>query len=191
VFLGFIVHHLGIEIEPKKIKAILKMPPPENLSELKSLQGHLAYIRCFISNLPRRTQPFTRLMRKGVSFHWDEHCQNALDNLKRYLLNPPVLAAPVKGRPLILYIATQPASISALLAQYSDEGKEVACCYLSRTMVGAENNYSPIEKLCLALIFSLKKLRHYMLAHPIQFVARADPVRYVLNQPALIGCLGK
>jgi hypothetical protein len=28
VFLGFIVHHRGIEIEPKKIKAILKMPPP-------------------------------------------------------------------------------------------------------------------------------------------------------------------
>jgi hypothetical protein len=158
VFLGFIVHHRGIEIEPKKIKAILKMPPPRNLSELKSLQGHLTYIRRFISNLSERTQPFMRLMRKGVPFHWDEHCQNTLDNLKRYLLNPPVLAAPVKNRPLILYIATQPASIGALLAQHSDEGKEVACYYLSRTMMGAENNYSPIEKLCLALIFSLKKL---------------------------------
>jgi hypothetical protein len=126
-----------------------------------------------------------------VSFHWDEQCQNALDNLKRYLLNTPVLAAPVKGCPLILYIATQSASVGALLAQHNDEGKEVACYYLSRTLVGAENNYSPIEKLCLALVFSLKKLRHYMLAHPIQLIARADPVRYVLNQPALMGCLGK
>jgi hypothetical protein len=106
VFLGFIVHHRGIEIEPKKIKAIFKMPPPQNVSEFKSLQGHLAYIRRFISNLSGRTQPFMRLMRKGVPFHWDEQCQNALDSLKRYLLNPPVLAAPVKGCPLILYIAT-------------------------------------------------------------------------------------
>jgi hypothetical protein len=32
VFLGFIVHHRGIEIEPKKIKAILKMPPPQDVS---------------------------------------------------------------------------------------------------------------------------------------------------------------
>jgi hypothetical protein len=126
-----------------------------------------------------------------VSFHWDEQCQNALDNLKRYLLNTPVLAAPVKGCPLILYIATQSASVGALLAQHNDEGKEVACYYLSHTLVGAENNYSPIEKLCLALVFSLKKLRHYMLAHPIQLIARADPVRYVLNQPALMGCLVK
>jgi ribonuclease HI len=191
VFLGFIVHHRSIEIEPKKIKAILKMPPSQNLSELKSLQGHLTYIRRFISNLSGRTQPFTRLMRKGVPFHWDEQCQNVLDSLKRYLLNPPVLVAPVKGRPLILYIATQSTSIGALLTQHNDEGKEVPCYYLSRTLVGAENNYSLIEKLCLALVFSLKKLRHYMLAHPIQLIARADPVRYVLNQPALMGRLGK
>jgi hypothetical protein len=70
VFLAFIVHHRGIEIEPKKIKVIFKMSPPQNVSELKSLQGHLAYIRRFISNLFGRTQPLTRLMRKGVPFHW-------------------------------------------------------------------------------------------------------------------------
>jgi hypothetical protein len=57
--------------------------------------------------------------------------------------------------------------------------------------VGAENNYSPIGELCLALVFSLKKLRHYMLAHPIQLIGRADLVRYVLNQPVLMGHLGK
>jgi hypothetical protein len=36
VFWGFIIHHRGIEIEPKKIKAIFKMPPLQNVSELKS-----------------------------------------------------------------------------------------------------------------------------------------------------------
>lgn len=191
VFLGFIVHNRGIEISPKNIRAVTKLPPPTDLNKLKKLQGHLAYIRRFISNLSGRTQPFTRLMKKGVPFQWDDKCQNAFDSIKRYLLNSPVLAAPVKGRPLILYIATQPASVGALLAQHNDEGKEVACYYLSRTMVGAEHNYSAIEKLCLALIFALKKLRHYMLAHQIQLIARADPVRYVLNQPALMGRLGK
>nr|XP_051211944.1 uncharacterized protein LOC127329471 [Lolium perenne] len=191
LFLGFVVHHRGIEIEPKKIKAILNMPPPCNLKELRALQGKLAYIRRFISNLSGRIQPFSSLMKKGTPFVWDEACQRGFDDIKRYLLSPPVLAAPVKGRPLILYIAAQPASIGALLAQHNDEGKEVACYYLSRTMVGAERNYSPIEKLCLALIFSLKKLRHYMLALQIHLVARADPIRYVLSQPALMGRLGK
>jgi ribonuclease HI len=191
LFLGFIVHHRGIEISPKNIKAIQDMPPPTNLKELKSLQGHFAYIRRFISNLSGRTQPFTRLMRKGVSFEWDEQCQNAFDSIKKYLLNPPVLAAPIKGRPLILYIAAQPSSVGALLAQHNDEGKEAACYYLSRTMVGAEQNYSPIEKLCLALVFALKKMRHYVLEHQIELIARSDPVKYVLNKPALMDRLGK
>jgi hypothetical protein len=30
-----------------------------------------------------------------------------------------------------------------------------------------------------------------MLGHEIQLVARADPIKYVLNQPALMGRLGK
>ena len=191
VFLGFVVCYRGIEIEPKKITAIMNMPPPTNLKELKSLQGKLAYIRRFISNLSGRIQPLSRLMNKRAPFVWDEQCQEGLDSIKRYLFNPPILAAPVKGCPLILYIATQPASIGALLAQHNDEGKKVACYFLSRTMVGAEHNYSPIEKLCLGLIFALKKLRHYMLTHQIQLVGRADPLRYVVNQPLLAGQLGK
>ena len=36
-FLGFIVRHRGIEIDPSKIKAIQKMPEPKNLQELRSL----------------------------------------------------------------------------------------------------------------------------------------------------------
>uniref|UniRef100_A0A8R7PYG6 Reverse transcriptase domain-containing protein n=1 Tax=Triticum urartu TaxID=4572 RepID=A0A8R7PYG6_TRIUA len=39
LFLGFVVRHRGIEIEPKKIKAIIDMPPPQDLKELRSLQG--------------------------------------------------------------------------------------------------------------------------------------------------------
>lgn len=136
VFVGFIVRQQGIEIQPKSIKAILKLPPPQDLTELRSLQGLLAYIRRFISNLSGHIQPFSKLMKKGAPFIWDEQCQNAFDSIKHYLLNPPVLMAPIKGRPLILYIAAQPFSVGALLAQNNDEGKEVACYYLSRTMMG-------------------------------------------------------
>ena len=151
VFIGFIIHHRGIEIQTKRIKAIFQMPPSQNLKELKSLQGKLAYIRRFISNLSGRIQPFSKLMKKGAPFNWDEQCQNAFESIKRYLLNPPILAAPVKGRPLILYIAAQDSSVGALLAQHNDEGKEAACYYLSRTMVGAEQNYTgmPCFNFCL------------------------------------------
>ncbi|KAL0287734.1 UNVERIFIED_CONTAM: hypothetical protein Scaly_2755000 [Sesamum calycinum] len=64
----------GIEIEQAKIDTILRMPEPRNIHELKSLQGKLAYLQRFISNLASRCQPFSRLMKKDVPFQWDEAC---------------------------------------------------------------------------------------------------------------------
>lgn len=87
----------------------------------------------------------------------------------------------VKGRPLILYTAARPGSLGALLAQQNDEGKEVALYYLSRTLVGAELNYSNIEKICLAFVFAVQKLRHFILEHPVRLISKADPLKYLLS----------
>ena len=67
-FLEFVVRHRGISIDQSKINVILKMPEPKNIHELKNLQGKLAYIRRFISNLAGRCQPFSRLMENDVPF---------------------------------------------------------------------------------------------------------------------------
>ena len=107
--------------------------------------------------------------------------------LFRSLLRPPVLKAPTLGRPLILYIVAQEKSLGALLAQQNDEGKENSFYYLSRTLNDAELNYSPIEKICLALIFAVKKLRHYLQAHSICLISRADPIRYLMSKSVLSG----
>ncbi|XP_020082158.1 uncharacterized protein LOC109705785 [Ananas comosus] len=106
-------------------------------------------------------------------------------------MNPPVLAAPIHGKPLILYTAALDGSLGALLAQNNEEGKEQALYYLSRMLVGAENSYSPIEKHCLALIFAVKKLRHYMLEHKIYLVSRVDPLKFLMTRPVLIDRLAK
>ena len=43
-------------------------------------------------------------MNKDVHFEWDEACRNAFARIKIYLLNPPVLGAPILGKLLVLYI---------------------------------------------------------------------------------------
>ncbi|KAL0308879.1 UNVERIFIED_CONTAM: Transposon Tf2-12 polyprotein [Sesamum radiatum] len=184
-FLGFIVRQRGIEIEQAKIDAILRMPEPRNIHELKSLQGKLAYLRRFISNLAGRCQPFSRLMKKDIPFQWGEACDKAFKSIKSYLMKPPVLVAPVPGRPLILYVAAQERSVGILLAQKNNEGKENALYYLSRTMTPNELKYSPIEKLCLALIFSIQKLKHYFQSRSIHLVSKANPLKYVMAKPVL------
>ncbi|XP_074299880.1 uncharacterized protein LOC141631058 [Silene latifolia] len=94
-------------------------------------------------------------------------------------------------KPLILYIAAKERSLGAMGAKEIKEGKERALYYLSRTLVGAELNYSPIEKICLALVFAIQKLRHYMYAHTIHAVSKASPIKYKLSLPILSGRLAK
>ncbi|KAM1238186.1 hypothetical protein ACFX13_039701 [Malus domestica] len=118
-------------------------------------------------------------MKQDVPFVWDKACNNAFESIKKYLSSPPVLGAPVPGKPLILYIAAQERSVGALMAQENESQKEGALYYLSRMLTGAELNYSPIEKICLALMFAIQKLRHYMHAYTIHLVAKADPIIYV------------
>ncbi|XP_071917133.1 uncharacterized protein [Coffea arabica] len=124
-------------------------------------------------------------MKKRVPFEWDESCRNAFTSIKTYLMNPSVLAAPIPAKSLILYIFAQERSVGALLAQENDEGKENALYYLSRMMTSNELNYSPIEKLCLSLIFVIQKLKHYFQAHTIRIISKSNPIKYVMAKPIL------
>lgn len=77
-FLGLVVRHRGIEVDLAKMKAIIELHPSTNIRELRGLQGRIAYIRRFISNISRRCEPFSKLMKKDIQFEWDEGCcQNA------------------------------------------------------------------------------------------------------------------
>uniref|UniRef100_M0ZYJ8 Arabidopsis thaliana chromosome II BAC F26H6 n=1 Tax=Solanum tuberosum TaxID=4113 RepID=M0ZYJ8_SOLTU len=124
-------------------------------------------------------------MKKCALFNCDQTCSDAFKSIKLYLAKPPVLASPILGKLLILYIAAQERSIGALLAQENSEGKENSLYYLSRTMTPNELNYSSIEKLCLALVFSIQNMKHYFQAHVVRLISRENPINFVMSKPIL------
>ena len=110
----------------------------------------------------------------------------ALDEIKNYLTNPPVLVPPQHGKPFRLYLSTDDTVIgSALIQEF--EGKEHVIYYLSRRLVDAETRYSAIEKLCLCLYFSCTKLSHYSLSTECTVICKDDVVRYMLSMPIIVG----
>ncbi|XP_028556490.1 uncharacterized protein LOC110113045 [Dendrobium catenatum] len=144
----------------------LKMNPLK-CAFLRQIIGICCSTSRFISNMSGRCQPFSKLMKKDVRFKWDEECQEAFDSIKRYLLNPPILAAPIPGKPLILYTAALEESLRALLAQHNEEEKENALYYISRRLIGAEIHYSPIKKSFGEKAVKGQVLADFLAAHPI------------------------
>ena len=84
----------------------------------------------------------------------------------------------------MIYVKATSHSLSALLAQDDDNGHEQAVYYLSRTLVGAESRYPMIEKECLALVFAIQKMRHYLVGQTIYVISNINPVRVFMTQPA-------
>ncbi|NAU33239.1 reverse transcriptase-like protein, partial [Klebsiella pneumoniae] len=162
-----------------------------SLTQLRSFQGRLAYLRRFISNLSGRCHPFAALIKKNAKYRWDEQCQHAFESIKQYLVKPPVLAAPIPGKTLILYTAALDESLGALLAQTNEDGKENALYYLSRRLLPTEMKYPSTEKHCLALIFAAQKLRHYMLSHRIELISKVNQLQYLMTRPTLSGRLAR
>jgi len=183
-FLRFMVHQRGIEISRRSIDAINKKVAPTNKTELQSLIGKIYFIRRFTSNLSGKIHAFSPLLKlmADQEFIWGKEQQLALDKIKNYLTNPPVLIPPQQGKPSRLYLSTDGMVIgSALIQEF--EGKE--------RVIDAETRYSAIEKLCLCLYFSCIKLRHYLLSAECTIICKDDVVRYMLSMPIMSGRIGK
>ena len=67
-FLGYMVIHRGIEVNPNQIKAINDLQAPRNPKEVQELIGMTAALNRFISRSANRCKPFFRLLHKWKGF---------------------------------------------------------------------------------------------------------------------------
>uniref|UniRef100_A0A2N9IGG7 Uncharacterized protein n=1 Tax=Fagus sylvatica TaxID=28930 RepID=A0A2N9IGG7_FAGSY len=120
------------------------------------------------AKLTATCEPLFKLLRKDVKIKWTEDCQKAFDKIKEYLLNPPILVPPTPGRPLILYLTVQEASMGCMLGQQDETGKkEQAIYYLSKKFTEPETRYLLVEKDVLRTGLGLQEAEtvHALLHH--------------------------
>ena len=78
--------------------------------------------------------------------------------------------------------------MGAVLGQHDETGrKECAIYYLTKKFNDCEAKYSIMEKTCLSLIWAVQKLRHYMMANPVQLLCQHDPIKFLFQKLAMVG----
>ncbi|CAN1289087.1 hypothetical protein LINPERPRIM_LOCUS20110 [Linum perenne] len=71
----------------------------------------------FIPKAVERQAPFFTTLKGTTKFAWTEDCSRVFEELKTFLTMPPVLAAPVPGDQLYLYVAIATAVVSSVLVK--------------------------------------------------------------------------
>jgi hypothetical protein len=180
--LGFIVSQSGITMDPLKVQAITEIPPPWNLRQLQSLQGKANFLRWFVPDYAICAHGFLRLLRHDIPFHWDDHAQQSFDDLKMVLSNAPLISAPDYNHDYILYVSASAVSVAGVLVQLGDDNHEHVIYYVSKNLSGPPLKYKHEEKLALAVILAVQKLRHYILLRTTKVVADSNPMQYLLSR---------
>ena len=71
VYLGFFIYADGLKKDPKKIKAIIKWPPPKSVFEVRSFHGLARFYKKIIRNFSKINAPIIDTIKKDRQpFKW-------------------------------------------------------------------------------------------------------------------------
>jgi ribonuclease HI len=192
-FLGCLVSTKGIEANPNKIKAILRMEPPSTKKGAQRLTERLASLNRFISRLAERNLPFFEVLKSVEVFQWGSAQQKAFEELKQYLIDLTTLTPPTLRAPLLLYVPASHSAVSAALVQEKLEGqikKQVPVYFVSEVLSLSKKNYTELEKVLYAILMASRKLRHYFQAYHI-IVPSSQPLKDIIRNREATGRVGK
>jgi hypothetical protein len=161
MFLGYLVSMKGIEANPSKIEAILRMEPPSTKKGDQHLAGRLASLNRFISRSGKRNLPFFEILKSAEVFQWGPAQQKAFEELKQYLIDLTTLTPPSPGAPLLLYVAASHSAVSAALVQEKLDGqakKQAPVYFVSEVLSLSKKNYTELEKVLYAVLMASRKL---------------------------------
>ena len=83
-------------LHPTKSKcdAIRNLESPKTLRQTRAFCGMVNYLSSFLPNLCRLLIQIYDLQKKAKKFKWTEEAEKAFNEIKKLLINPPVLKAP-------------------------------------------------------------------------------------------------
>ncbi|GBM26350.1 Retrovirus-related Pol polyprotein from transposon opus [Araneus ventricosus] len=157
-YLGLWIPSRGIEVDPDKLTAVQKIPPPRNVKQVQSILQTCSWYRKFIPNFSEIARPLSNLAKKKAVWTWTESEQNVFTTLKNCLVSPVILSHADFTKPFVLRTDASNYALGAVLLQGHDM-EEHPIEYASRLLNSAERNYATTEREALAVVWALNKFR--------------------------------
>ncbi|GJT20742.1 putative reverse transcriptase domain-containing protein [Tanacetum coccineum] len=179
-FLGHVVNHDGIHVDPSKIEAVKSWKAPKTPSEVRSFLGLAGYYRRFIKNFSKIAKPLTSLTQKNQKYEWGEKQEEAFPTLKDNLCNAPILSLPDAVEYFMVYCDASNQGLGCVLMQ-----RDKVIAYVLRQLKSHRKNYMTHDLELGAVVFALKIWRHYLYRTKNVIYTDHKSLQHIFNQKDL------
>ncbi|MBW0537696.1 hypothetical protein O181_077411 [Austropuccinia psidii MF-1] len=142
--LGHVVSGLSLDIDRKKVAAVLLKTMLQTKKEMKSFLGFSGYYRKHIKDFARIAKSLYKLCDQQKVYETTEERFKAYEELRNFLTNSPFLLIPDWKLPFKLYIDSCGEGLGAALHQtqiINDKPVEGPICFISRKIKPTEASY--------------------------------------------------
>ena len=188
-YLGHRVDSKGLHSLESKVAAVVDVPCPRNVQELRSFLGLVHYYGKFLQNLSSLLHPLNQLLKQGSKWLWSKECDEAFTKAKHSLVTAPVLAHYNPNLPIRLAADASAYGIGAVISHAFPDGTERPVAFASRTLTATERNYAQIQKEALSLIYAVQKFHQYLYGRSFVLVTDHKPLTTILGHKAGIPSL--
>ena len=177
-FLGHRISKDGLKPDPDKVKAIVNMKPPSDVTEIQRLAGMVNYLAKFLRGLSDAMKPIRYLTNKDVEWEWGKEQDDAFNKVKTLVAEATVLSYYDQEKSLVIQCDASKAGLGTVLMQ---DGKPIA--YASRALTPTECRYAQLEKEMLAITFSLTKFHQYTFGRHTHIISDHKPLQAIVKKP--------
>lgn len=138
-------------------------------------------LKTFHSSFSKVAKQLNKLLDKDVPYNFTPECLSAFNTLKNQLIWAPLLFAPEWDLPFELMCDCSDYAIRVVLGKRRNNHFH-PIYYASKTLTGAQENYSTTGKELLAVVFAFDKFRPYLALSKVIVYIDHSTLRYLLSK---------
>ncbi|XP_049345456.1 uncharacterized protein LOC125809973 [Solanum verrucosum] len=179
IVLGHKVSQKGLEVDKAKIEVIENFPPPICVKGVRSFLGHAEFYRRFMKDFSKIAHPLCRLLENEMNFAFDKACLKAFKCLKEKLISAPVIIGPDWAEPFEVMCDASCTALGVVLGQKRNKMFHLIY-YASKSLNGAQKNYTVTEQELLVVVYAFEKFRAYLLGTKVIVHTDHAALRYLM-----------
>ncbi|MES9881971.1 MAG: reverse transcriptase domain-containing protein, partial [Sedimenticola sp.] len=161
-YLGHIFTKQGVQADSAKTNLIRNYKRPTTVKELKQFLGLAQFYKKFIKDFSKICKPLHELTSQKRKFQWTDEAQQAFDQLKQKLINPPILQFPQFDQKFYLWTDSSDFAVGFVLGQKDENGRNTVILYGGKQLNKCERAWSSTERECFAVFYAIKQCHCYL-----------------------------